>query len=72
MKVYKQREVVAMIRAKQGDRTQEQFAAYLGVSFSFLAKVYGFRRKPSGKMLEVFSPPLVQRKETKTVWVEVE
>ena len=45
-------EVLKMLRARMGQRTQRDFAAELGVSQQYLCDVYQGKRAPAKKMLQ--------------------
>jgi transcriptional regulator with XRE-family HTH domain len=52
MKSFTNESVVALLKKKQANSTQAEFAAVIGISAQYLGDIYGGRRAPGPAVLE--------------------
>lgn len=52
MKRLTREDVIELLQRKQGDKTQVEFAAEIGISPSYLSEIYRGTREPAAKVLD--------------------
>jgi transcriptional regulator with XRE-family HTH domain len=51
-KLLTREKLIALLKRRQGERTQKEFAAELGISEPFLSDIYNGKRDPGEKVLD--------------------
>jgi transcriptional regulator with XRE-family HTH domain len=65
MKSFNESEVIAMLKANQGKRTQAEFAEHIGITAQYLGDVYRGRRAPGPTILDYLGLEKTYRKAEK-------